>query len=109
MPNIPTTLLPSSCLCVSGNTVPSTEALLYSRTLELAINILTCKRNQNDLFVEIPAGDAEHKPYICGDADSASTVLDGTEDYLILACDGFCDTVNPDEAVKSRVRPLEGE
>lgn len=48
----------------------------------------------------IPAGDAEHKPYICGDADSASTVLDGTEDYLILACDGFYDTVNPDEAVK---------
>nr|XP_020019815.1 protein phosphatase 1E [Castor canadensis] len=45
-------------------------------------------------------GDAEHKPYICGDADSASTVLDGTEDYLILACDGFYDTVNPDEAVK---------
>lgn len=45
-------------------------------------------------------GDAEHKPYICGDADSASTVLDGSEDYLILACDGFYDTVNPDEAVK---------
>lgn len=48
----------------------------------------------------MPTGDAEHKPYICGDADSASTVLDGTEDYLILACDGFYDTVNPDEAVK---------
>lgn len=45
-------------------------------------------------------GDAEHKPYICGDADSTSTVLDGSEDYLILACDGFYDTVNPDEAVK---------
>lgn len=26
--------------------------------------------------------------------------MDGTEDYLILACDGFYDTVNPDEAVK---------
>lgn len=45
-------------------------------------------------------GDAEHKPYICGDADSDSVVLDGSEDYLILACDGFYDTVNPEEAVK---------
>lgn len=27
-------------------------------------------------------------------------MLDGSEDYLILACDGFYDTVNPDEAVK---------
>lgn len=52
------------------------------------------------LSVSRAIGDAEHKPYICGDADSASTVLDGTEDYLILACDGFYDTVNPDEAVK---------
>lgn len=52
------------------------------------------------MYLLIPIGDAEHKPYICGDADSASTILDGTEDYLILACDGFYDTVNPDEAVK---------
>lgn len=26
--------------------------------------------------------------------------MDGSEDYLILACDGFWDTVNPDEAVR---------
>ncbi|KAG8122611.1 hypothetical protein E2320_018097, partial [Naja naja] len=31
---------------------------------------------------------------------SRAIVLDGSEDYLILACDGFYDTVNPDEAVK---------
>lgn len=46
------------------------------------------------------AGDSEHKPYICGDADHISYPLDGTEDYLILACDGFYDTVNPEEAVR---------
>lgn len=57
-------------------------------------------RVNGSLSVSRAIGDAEHKPYICGDADSASTVLDGTEDYLILACDGFYDTVNPDEAVK---------
>ncbi|XP_070334652.1 protein phosphatase 1E [Odocoileus virginianus] len=57
-------------------------------------------RVNGSLSVSRAIGDAEHKPYICGDADSASTLLDGTEDYLILACDGFYDTVNPDEAVK---------
>lgn len=45
-------------------------------------------------------GDSEHKPYICGDADHSIFPLDGTEDYLILACDGFWDTVSPDEAVR---------
>lgn len=46
------------------------------------------------------AGDSEHKPYICGDADHAAFPLDGSEDYLILACDGFYDTVSPEEAVR---------
>lgn len=45
-------------------------------------------------------GDSEHKPYICGDADHSIFPLDGSEDYLILACDGFWDTVGPDEAVR---------
>uniref|UniRef100_A0A8C5P7M9 Protein phosphatase 1E n=1 Tax=Leptobrachium leishanense TaxID=445787 RepID=A0A8C5P7M9_9ANUR len=57
-------------------------------------------RVNGSLSVSRAIGDAEHKPYICGDADSYNTVLDGSEDYLILACDGFYDTVNPDEAVK---------
>ncbi|XP_026542283.1 protein phosphatase 1E [Notechis scutatus] len=57
-------------------------------------------RVNGSLSVSRAIGDAEHKPYICGEADSGSTVLDGSEDYLILACDGFYDTVNPDEAVK---------
>lgn len=45
-------------------------------------------------------GDSEHKPYICGDADHSIFPLDGSEDYLVLACDGFWDTVSPDEAVR---------
>ncbi|XP_061461085.1 protein phosphatase 1E [Rhineura floridana] len=57
-------------------------------------------RVNGSLSVSRAIGDAEHKPYICGDADSASVVLDGSEDYLILACDGFYDTMSPDEAVK---------
>ncbi|XP_072098967.1 protein phosphatase 1E isoform X1 [Mobula birostris] len=57
-------------------------------------------RVNGSLSVSRAIGDAEHKPYICGEADSDSTLLDGTEDYLILACDGFYDTMEPEEAVR---------
>ncbi|KAG5284974.1 hypothetical protein AALO_G00032560 [Alosa alosa] len=36
--------------------------------------------------------------YLGGDADHTAAPLGSPEDYLILACDGFYDTVNPDEA-----------
>ncbi|KAM3600974.1 uncharacterized protein V6R79_005340 [Siganus canaliculatus] len=57
-------------------------------------------RVNGSLSVSRAIGDSEHKPYICGDADHSVFPLDGSEDYLILACDGFWDTVNPDEAVR---------
>ncbi|KAI4880427.1 hypothetical protein NFI96_018411 [Prochilodus magdalenae] len=57
-------------------------------------------RVNGSLSVSRAIGDSEHKPYICGDADHITFPLDGTEDYLILACDGFYDTVNPDEAAR---------
>ncbi|XP_032901653.1 protein phosphatase 1E isoform X2 [Amblyraja radiata] len=57
-------------------------------------------RVNGSLSVSRAIGDAEHKPYICGEADSDTLMLDGTEDYLILACDGFYDTMEPEEAVK---------
>ncbi|XP_068186964.1 protein phosphatase 1E isoform X2 [Antennarius striatus] len=57
-------------------------------------------RVNGSLSVSRAIGDSEHKPYICGDADHNIFPLDGSEDYLILACDGFWDTVSPDEAVR---------
>ncbi|XP_076876928.1 protein phosphatase 1E [Brachyhypopomus gauderio] len=57
-------------------------------------------RVNGSLSVSRAIGDSEHKPYICGDADRSVFALDGSEDYLILACDGFYDTVSPDEAVR---------
>lgn len=57
-------------------------------------------RVNGSLSVSRAIGDSEHKPYICGDADCSTFNLDGSEDYLILACDGFYDTVNPEEAVR---------
>lgn len=38
-------------------------------------------------------GDANYKPYICSDADTITFDLDGTEDYIVLACDGAWDTI----------------
>uniref|UniRef100_A0A8C4NH57 Protein phosphatase 1E n=1 Tax=Eptatretus burgeri TaxID=7764 RepID=A0A8C4NH57_EPTBU len=57
-------------------------------------------RVNGTLSVSRAIGDAEHKPYISGEADCASFSLDGSEDYLLLACDGFYDTVHADEAVR---------
>ncbi|XP_058482505.1 protein phosphatase 1E isoform X2 [Solea solea] len=57
-------------------------------------------RVNGSLSVSRAIGDSEHKPYISGDADHCDVSLDGTEDYLILACDGFWDTVSPDEALR---------
>lgn len=44
-------------------------------------------------------GDVCQKPYISGDADGDTFDLTGSEDYLLLACDGFFDAVKPYEVV----------
>lgn len=43
------------------------------------------------------------KPYVSGEADAASWELTGSEEYLLLACDGFFDVV-PHQEVASLVR-----
>lgn len=48
------------------------------------------------LFV---SGDICQKPYVSGDADGDSFELTGSEDYLLLACDGFFDAIKPHEVV----------
>uniref|UniRef100_A0A670YJC1 Protein phosphatase, Mg2+/Mn2+ dependent 1F n=1 Tax=Pseudonaja textilis TaxID=8673 RepID=A0A670YJC1_PSETE len=44
-------------------------------------------------------GDLLQKPYISGCADGTSFELTGTEDYVLLACDGFFDAIQPGEVV----------
>lgn len=43
------------------------------------------------------SGDFDQKPYVSGDADCSVTHLYGDEDYILLACDGFFDSVKPSE------------
>ena len=43
------------------------------------------------------AGDVENKPAITSEPDVASIELDGTEDYIMLACDDIWDVIRPSE------------
>ncbi|KAG5844462.1 hypothetical protein ANANG_G00162780 [Anguilla anguilla] len=78
----------------------TTGVVTFLRGTTLHVAWLGDSQSQRSLSVSRAIGDSEHKPYICGDADHSRFPLDGTEDYLILACDGFYDTVSPDEAVR---------
>ncbi|XP_072101390.1 protein phosphatase 1F isoform X2 [Mobula birostris] len=60
---------------------------------------LGCWRVNGTLAVSRAIGDIEQKPYISGDADCSTFELDGREDYIILACDGFFDGVEPSKVV----------
>nr|CAB3265080.1 protein phosphatase 1F [Phallusia mammillata] len=48
-------------------------------------------RVNGSLAVSRAIGDADHKPYVSGEADTTTISLDGSEDFLCLACDGFWD------------------
>ena len=37
----------------------------------------------------------ENKPAVTSEPDVASVELDGTEDYVVLACDGIWDVIRP--------------
>ncbi|KAH6934518.1 hypothetical protein HPB50_024744 [Hyalomma asiaticum] len=59
-------------------------------------------RVNGTLGVSRAIGDAEHKPYVTSEPDVISVDLDGTEDFLVLGCDGLWDQLSPQE-VAARV------
>lgn len=61
------------------------------------ITFMGCWRVNGTYAVSRAIGDFDQKPYVSGDADCSSVKLQGDEDYVLLACDGFFDTVNPSE------------
>ena len=54
-------------------------------------------------------GDAEHKPFVSGNPDVNTIDLDGTEDYIVLACDGLWDTVEPYQVVETVYNTIQEE
>uniref|UniRef100_F7FHG8 Protein phosphatase, Mg2+/Mn2+ dependent 1F n=1 Tax=Monodelphis domestica TaxID=13616 RepID=F7FHG8_MONDO len=61
------------------------------------VSYMDCWRVNGTLAVSRAIGDVFQKPYVSGEADVASHELSGTEDYLLLACDGFFDSVSREE------------
>uniref|UniRef100_A0A4X1V1E0 Protein phosphatase 1F n=1 Tax=Sus scrofa TaxID=9823 RepID=A0A4X1V1E0_PIG len=57
------------------------------------VSHVDCWRVNGTLAVSRAIGDVFQKPYVSGEADAASRELTGSEDYLLLACDGFFDVV----------------
>ena len=64
------------------------------------VNLGGCLRVQGVLAVSRAIGDSNFIPYISSDPDITTVEMDGTEDFIIAACDGLWDTVTPDEAIK---------
>ena len=61
-------------------------------------------RVNGTLSVSRAIGDAKEKKFVIGEADVAEVNLDGTEDYLVLACDGVWDVVDGEEMVACIVK-----
>jgi protein phosphatase 1E len=64
-------------------------------------------RVNGQLAVSRAIGDGNYKPYVCSDPDVTTIVMNGTEDFLIVACDGLWDTVTPDEATECVFKQLQ--
>lgn len=57
-------------------------------------------RVNGSLSVSRAIGDAEHKPYVWGQPDTATFDLDGTEEFIVLACDGLWDVLSRDRVIE---------
>lgn len=57
-------------------------------------------RVNGNLSVSRAIGDAKDKQFVVSQADVATFDLDGTEDYLVVACDGVWDVLSGDEVTQ---------
>lgn len=53
------------------------------------------------LAVSRALGDPDHKQYISSEPEITVIELDGTEDFLILACDGLWDEMSPEDVISA--------
>lgn len=63
-------------------------------------------RVNGQLAVSRAIGDAEYKPYVTAKPDIEEITLDGTEDFLVLACDGLWDFVSEQQATNAIYKQL---
>uniref|UniRef100_A0A672HQ92 Protein phosphatase, Mg2+/Mn2+ dependent, 1F n=1 Tax=Salarias fasciatus TaxID=181472 RepID=A0A672HQ92_SALFA len=77
-----------------------------SRTWGGLRDLLGCWRVNGTYAVSRAIGDFDQKPYVSSEADCSTLRLQGDEDYLLLACDGFFDAVKPSEVPDLVLRAL---
>ncbi|XP_073531226.1 protein phosphatase 1F isoform X1 [Phyllobates terribilis] len=61
------------------------------------VTFMGCWRVNGTLAVSRAIGDIDQKPYVSGEGDVSSHTLSGSDDFLVLACDGFYDAVSLSE------------
>ena len=71
----------------------------FSELLEFYLTLKYVSNSRNHTS-QIPIGDGNYKPYVCSDPDVTTVEMNGTEDFVIVACDGLWDTVTPEEAAE---------
>merc|ERR1719319_2071368 len=64
-------------------------------------------RINGQLAVSRAIGDKEYKPLVSSEPDVTTVEVDGSEDFIILACDGLWDTLSYEEAVKITFQEVE--
>ena len=52
-------------------------------------------------------GDGDYKPYVSSDPDITTVEMNGSEDFIIIACDGLWDTVTPMSATACVYKQLQ--
>merc|ERR1719317_1203757 len=57
-------------------------------------------RVNGQLAVSRAIGDGDYKPLVTAQPDITTIKRNGTEDFLIVACDGLWDTITPEEATR---------
>lgn len=60
------------------------------------VTFMGCWRVNGTYAVSRAFGDLDQSPYVSSEVDVRTVELHGDEDYLLLACDGFFDSVRPD-------------
>ncbi|XP_076435174.1 protein phosphatase 1F-like [Babylonia areolata] len=59
------------------------------------VNCAGVWRVRGNISVSRAIGDLNEKPYLCSDADVTNFKVTGAEDYVVLACDGIWDVMDP--------------
>jgi len=57
-------------------------------------------RVNGQLAVSRAIGDGEYKPFISAEPDVTTIEMNGSEEFIIVGCDGLWDTITPEEATE---------